>query len=57
MQELFSLFAVVAFWIICFALWAYGVAVCWAAGELFWAVVSFAFAPAGFVIGLYNFIF
>ena len=57
MDELLATLAIVAFWIACFALWAYGVAICWAAGELFWAVVSFAFAPAGFVIGLYNFIF
>lgn len=40
-----------------FLLWCYGIAVCWRADELFWAVVSFAMPPIGFVIGLYNFIF
>jgi len=46
-----------AFIVASFALWCYGVAVCWRAGEFFWAVVSFAAAPVGFLIGLYNFIF
>lgn len=40
-----------------FLLWCFGIAVCWRADELFWAVVSFAMPPVGFVIGLYNFIF
>ena len=42
-------------WVFC--MWAYGVAVCWRADEIFWAVVSFAAAPVGFLIGVYNWIF
>lgn len=49
--------AIIAFYIWCFAMWAYGVAVCWRADEIFWAVVSFAAAPVGFVIGFYNWVF
>lgn len=57
MSDLFAGLAVIAFWIACFGLWAYGVAICWAAHELFWAVVCFAFAPAGVIVGAYNLIF
>lgn len=47
----------VAVMIWAFCMWAYGVSVCWRVGEYFWAVVSFAFAPLGFIIGVYNWIF
>lgn len=50
-------FGVILFYIWCFAMWAYGVAVCWRADEIFWAVVSFAAAPVGFLIGVYNWVF
>ena len=46
-----------ALYVAAFLLWAYGVAVCWRADELFWTVVSVFFAPVGFIVGLYNFIF
>lgn len=38
-------------------MWCYGIAVCWRADELFWAVVSFVLPPVGFVVGLFNLIF
>ena len=51
-----GLFAI-ALYIGVFFAWAYGVAICWAANELFWAVVSFSFFPVGVIIGVYNVIF
>lgn len=50
-------FAAIVFYIWAFCMWAYGVAVCWRADELFWAVVAFAAAPVGFLIGVYNWVF
>lgn len=38
-------------------MWCYGIAVCWRADELFWAVVSFVLPPVGFVVGVFNWIF
>ena len=40
-----------------FAVWCYGVAQCFKFQEYFWAVVSFAFPPVGFIVGVYNLIF
>lgn len=57
MKDLFTGIAIIVFSIWAFCMWAYGVAVCWRADELFWAVVSFALAPLGFVIGFYNWVF
>ena len=57
MKETLSSLAVLVFFIWASCMWAYGVAVYWRADELFWAVVSFAFAPLGFVIGVINWVF
>jgi len=46
-----------AFGVLAFFMWCYGIAVCWRADELFWAVVSFVLPPVGFVVGLFNLIF
>lgn len=48
---------VIALAVWAFCMWAYGVAICWRADELFWTVVSFACAPVGFLIGAYNWFF
>ena len=40
-----------------FLTWCYGIAVCWRADELFWAVVSFVMPPIGFAVGLFNLFF
>ena len=57
LEELFGSLIGIAFVIGSFLLWCYGIAVCWRADELFWAVVSFAFPPVGLAIGVYNVIF
>lgn len=46
-----------AFGVWAFFMWCYGIAVCWRADELFWAVVSFVLPPVGFVVGVFNWIF
>lgn len=57
MKEALAGFGMIVFGIWAFCMWAYGVAICWRADEIFWAVVSFAAAPVGFLIGFYNWVF
>lgn len=57
MSDTLAGFLAIALYVWAFCMWAYGVAVCWRADEVFWAVVSFAFAPLGFIVGVYNWIF
>ncbi len=54
MKDAFEGITAFAVMIAGFLLWCYGIAVCWRADELFWAVVSFALFPVGVLIGLFN---
>jgi hypothetical protein len=57
MNDAFTSFLAFVFGVWAFCMWCYGIAVCWRADELFWAVVSFVMAPVGFLIGVYNWLF
>jgi len=57
MKDLFESVTAMAIMIGSFMIYCYGIAVCWRADELFWAVVSFTLPPVGFVIGLWNLFF
>jgi len=54
MKDTFESITALALIVAGFLIWCYGIAVCWRADELFWAVVCFAFAPLGFIVGLFN---
>ena len=56
-DEGFSAFIALGLWVGSIAVWCYGLAICWKSNEIFWTIFSFAFPPAGFLIGLYNLIF